>query len=84
MAGPRAGREVSSGQGTRQASYQPYGQPQETGLEPHTSLLTLVRNDLGAHSGKARKKEGYAGRDWQLPNQEGVPWLWGPISLFGI
>lgn len=30
-----------------------------------------------------RGQEGYIGRAWHLPNPEGVPWLWGSISLFG-
>lgn len=65
MVGPIAGSEVYSGQGTRQAGYQPQGQPRETGLEPHKSLVTLVRTVLGAHAGhvqKARKlyKQGLA------------------------
>lgn len=56
MVGPTAGSDVYSGQGTRQAGYQPQGQPRETGLEPHKSLRTLVRTLLGAHAGNVQKK----------------------------
>lgn len=82
MVGPIAGSEVYSGQGTRQAGYQPQRQPRETGLEPHKSLLTLVRTVLGAHAGhvqkKARKlyKQGLA-----APQSRGYPLVVG-ANLF--
>lgn len=40
---------------------------------------------LGLTQGMSRQgHESYAGRARLLPNQEGVPWWWRPVSLFGI